>query len=210
MSRASEEFITEFNQIYELKKQSEELIYKMNDFCSKWDGNLTVSEIPYLIKLFDDNCSTSEQNEFIVEAIRSIYEKSPLDTVRCILDNTSILSTENSEECFFWLCIFVIPTYNGYKEFLPDIISILAKYPGEVVKEYISYCEEQIEKEKNSIKKRKEKIKDYEKNIQEKPGQQKTYKRLIENEKEWIVFDSKLLYFYQNFLKQYRKFQFEL
>ena len=77
--KVSEEFITEFNQIYELKKQGEELIYKMNDFCSKWDGNLTISEIPYLIKLFDDDCSTSEQNEFIAETIRSIYEKSPLD-----------------------------------------------------------------------------------------------------------------------------------
>ena len=71
----------------------------------------------------------------------------------------------------------MIPTYDGYKEFLPDIISILEKYPGEVVKEYISYCEEQIEEEKNNIKKRKENIEDYEKNMQEKPRQQETYKR---------------------------------
>ena len=55
--------------------KQEDDIDTINDFCEAYNEKLGVQEIADLLKLFNGQASTNEQNEFIVNMLDSIVKK---------------------------------------------------------------------------------------------------------------------------------------
>ena len=88
--------------------KQEDDIDTINDFCEAYNEKLGVQEIADLLKLFNGQASTNEQNEFIVNMLDSIVTKEKQKAVNEIIEQSGILFQERATKCISLILTMII------------------------------------------------------------------------------------------------------
>ena len=88
--------------------KQEDDIDTINDFCEAYNEKLGVQEIADLLKLFNGQASTNEQNEFIVNMLDSIVKKEKQKAVNEIIEQSGILFQERATKCISLILTMII------------------------------------------------------------------------------------------------------
>jgi len=83
-------------------------VYSMNQFCSAISEEATIDDISDLMKLYYDRAITTEQNQFVLEVLNTVFVKSPKLAAKKIVENIWILKREEAENCISYLLIMFI------------------------------------------------------------------------------------------------------
>lgn len=141
------EFKEEFKEAYQAKKIDD--INVINKFCTKWEKLVTVEHIPYFMRLYYDDVSTCEQNEFITGVLDSIIKVNLKEAIKRIIQYLDILE-EEAEECFSYIVI-VIVFWN--KEQIACSAKIIANAEEGIGEKFVKDIKDTLNKtEQDSIK----------------------------------------------------------
>lgn len=136
-------FEEEFERVYNLKKFDG--IDEMNEFCGKWHGVATVDHIPNFMRLYYDDVSTSEQNEFVTNVLNEILIADPEKAIEKIVENFNILLEEDAEDCFLYLEAMLVFWNPGQ---IPLSAKVIAKAEKSVGETFVAHIKKTVEKTK--------------------------------------------------------------
>lgn len=89
-------------------KEDDQGIYTMNEFCSSMEKEVSVDDIPDLMRLYSDGTVNTEQNEFVTEVINKAVLINPKLASHTIINNINILIQEEAIGCITYLFLLFI------------------------------------------------------------------------------------------------------
>jgi hypothetical protein len=89
-------------------KQEDQGVYYMNDLCSSIEKDISINDIVDLLKLYSDNVTNSEQNEFVTEVINKAVLIDPKLSSHIIIKNIHLLIQEEAIGCMTYLFLIFI------------------------------------------------------------------------------------------------------
>lgn len=92
--------------VYIAKKEDD--IDSVGGFCQMYDGKFSIQEIAELLKLFNGNASTNEQNEFIVNMLDTIVKKEKQKAVNEIIAHSDALIQEKATKCISLIITMIV------------------------------------------------------------------------------------------------------
>lgn len=87
-------------------EEIDKILQRFNDFCGKWHGKATASQVWDFMKLFHNDAPT-EQNEFVYYVIYDIVERFPVAAISEIIRNFQYLEQTEGRECAFYLIVSI-------------------------------------------------------------------------------------------------------
>lgn len=89
-------------------KEEDQGINSMNELCTKIENEVSVNDIVDLLKLYSDNATNSEQNEFVTEVINKAVLIDPKLSSHIIIKNINLLVQEEAIGCITYLFLIFI------------------------------------------------------------------------------------------------------
>jgi hypothetical protein len=89
-------------------KDEDQGIHLMNELCTNIEQDISINDIADIMRLYSDNATNSEQNEFVTEVINNAVLIDPEQSSQIIIKNIDILIQEEAIGCITYLFLIFI------------------------------------------------------------------------------------------------------
>lgn len=89
-------------------KEEDQGIHVMNELCTNIEQDISINDIADIMRLYTDNATNSEQNEFVTEVINKAVLIDPEKSSQIIIKNIDILIQEEAIGCITYLFLIFI------------------------------------------------------------------------------------------------------
>jgi hypothetical protein len=89
-------------------KEEDQGIHLMNELCSNIEQDISINDIADIMRLYSDNATNSEQNEFVTEVINNVVLINPELSSQIIIKNIDILIQEGAIGCITYIFLIFI------------------------------------------------------------------------------------------------------
>lgn len=96
-----------YETVYALKEEDQG-IHLMNELCSNIEQDISIDDIADIMRLYSDNATNSEQNEFVTEVINNAVLIDSKRSSQIIINNINILIEEDAIGCMTYLFLLFI------------------------------------------------------------------------------------------------------